>query len=171
MASNAPLVYTFDTPEGADQALRDLRRQAKRLGLGLAKLAVVRRGLVGKPRFREYHELAPIRPSGLVGLLSGLAAVGAAWATIGGLLAANRALAKRVVQPLGFDRTLAVVGLGGGVLGMGLAERRVYPNSMLLKLGEELSEGSSALVLSPDGPLDQLLVRFVQQQGGQLLTR
>lgn len=170
MTNRSPvIVCAFEQPEGADQALRDLRKEARRLGLGLAKLATVRRGLTGRPRVREYHLLAPISPSGWVGLLSGLATIGAAWAAIGGLLVTNRALARRVVQPLGFDRIMAVAGLSGGVLGLGLAERRVYPNSRLRKLGEALPVASSALVLSPDDPLDQLLVRFLQKNGGRLI--
>lgn len=165
----AVIVCAFDQPEGAEQALRDLRKEARRLGLGLAKLATVRRDYSGRPRLREYHLLAPIAPRGMVGLLSGLAATGAAWATIGGLLLANRTLARRVVQQLGFDRIMAVAGLSGGGLGLSLAERRVYPDSRLRKLGEALPAGSSALVLSPHGPLDQLFVRFLQKNGGRLI--
>lgn len=170
MTNRSPVVVcAFDKPKGAEQALRDLRKEARRLGLGLAKLATVRRDDTGRPRFREYHLLAPISPRGGVGLLSGLAAIGAVWAAIGGLLLANRELARRIVQPLSFDRIMALAGLSGGVLGIGLAERRVYPNSRLRKLGEALPVASSALVLSPDDPLDQLLIRFLQKKGGRLI--
>lgn len=163
------LIYAFDRPLAAQARLAALQRYAAALDLQGPALAVVVHRAGRRPQTVEYRTFMPVRPNGWRGLMSGLFGAGVLTALIGGLMQTNPRLVGRLLQPLGFDRSLALAGVGSAFAGMGLAGRRAYHVRRLRRLGEALPANSSALVLRLQQPLDWLLVRWLQQQGGRFI--
>ena len=144
----AVLVAEFETEDSADQALKSIQAQTKERAISIKDAAVIRKDSDGKLQVKETADSTGGTGAG-IGLLAG-AAIG----LIGG--------------PAG----IAAWSASGALVG-GLAARlhdSGIRNEQLLMVGEELTPGSSALVLVIDPEWTTAIEKSLVAIGARVFT-
>lgn len=146
------IVCAFAGSEKAEQVKTALQQYDEELdAIRLGNIAILKKNEQGKFSFHETDEDAAVKQGATIGLLSGAILS----VLFGPLALAAGAAAGAAAGSLPF---VSMVDLG-------------FPDAALKKLGNSLESGSSSLVLLVQPDEVDIVIEFLQQQGGSLIQQ